>query len=155
MDSNNYMNLESYGNESIHKFGKILFETNIDKLDECPCKLLLDQTMNIEDHFCMLVELVLCGLNILLSDVSSLFSLDSVDSEIIFMLKRYFNHIGYKFIIRHSELVDAEKCQFELVNHNPLIVVEYDIPTTYTKLSDYKIFFNTTDNIFIVSFDEE
>ncbi|QGR53882.1 hypothetical protein [Moumouvirus maliensis] len=110
----NYTDLTNQSNDSIIYLAKHIFSKPVNKLDEDLTGILLDENMDIEDLFCMLVEFILHGLNILTQNNFTVFDLKSEDDSIIDIIKKYIHSMGFKlFILKKLET------DINLVRENP------------------------------------
>jgi len=82
-------------NNSIRIFAEYLFAKSSKNLNENLAGMLVDDTMEIADIFCMLLELVLYGLNILSSGGYTIFDLDNPFNDIIYTIKSYLKSCGF------------------------------------------------------------
>lgn len=173
----NYVDLtvnKNNPNSSIIDFASILFNKKVDDLNHDLMGIILDESMEIADFFCMLVELVLYGLNILTNGNASIFDLEDPYSELVEILRSYLKSIGITMHIK-EEFVDNEKTIYrkknnyycEIIpkssvpsNHQGWYVLEYLLTcnpnfkyTQGTKLEAFNAFFVTNKNrLFIVNF---
>ncbi|AGC01887.1 hypothetical protein H012_gp576 [Acanthamoeba polyphaga moumouvirus] len=95
----NYTDLTQQSNDSVIFLAKHIFTKPLNKLDEDLTGILLDDSMDIQDLFCMLVELVLHGLNILTKGNNTVFHLNNEDDSIIDIIKKYISSLGFKLYL--------------------------------------------------------
>lgn len=163
--SENYQDLTHEIN-SIKLFSDILFSKTINELNTNKCSLLLDSTMNVEDMCCMLIELILYGLDILSQGMYNIFDLDNVDNDVFILLNNYLKNVGYEMkiekisttlnfenyycLIRKKYNYDNNK--WTLMNYTFINNVDFKYKN-HTMLHMYKIVFvNNLDTIFVISF---
>lgn len=89
----NPTNLTNNGNDSIKIFAEILFKKSENKLREDLSGLIFDESMDVADLFCMLLELVLYGYDIL--ENKSIFKLENDYDDIVFTIKSYLKSVGF------------------------------------------------------------
>ncbi|AAV50728.1 hypothetical protein [Niemeyer virus] len=82
-----------------------VFSINENKLTDNLTQLLFDGETDIEGIFCVYLELILYGINILTNNTSSVFDLDNIENELIDKIQKYLGSCGIKMIVR-EELVD-------------------------------------------------
>ena len=82
-------------NNSVVELAKILFDKSSQSLCEDLTGIFIDNTMETADIFCMLVELVLYGLNILTLGDSTVFELCETTDDIVFNIKSYLKSMGF------------------------------------------------------------
>lgn len=110
-------NLEN-PNDSIQQFANILFFKKKSNLGENLSGLLIDENMDTADIFCMILELIIYGLNILTNNETSLFDITDATDDIIYTIKSYLKSTG-----------------FDMEFHE--IVAQDDDPTLYRDKTDY------------------
>nr|WBF70843.1 hypothetical protein [Megavirus caiporensis] len=96
----NFVDLTSKSNDSIVYLANLIFTKSLQSLDSDLAGLLIDDCMDIQDLFCMLVELVLHGLDILTENKHNVFDLQNEDDNIIDIIQKYLKSLGFKFTIR-------------------------------------------------------
>ncbi|AGF85402.1 hypothetical protein QJ854_gp380 [Moumouvirus goulette] len=159
----NYIDLTSESNDSVVYLAKHIFTKPLNQLDTDLTGILLDESMDIQDLFCMLIELVLHGINILTQSNSTIFDLNSEDDSIIDIIKKYISSLGFKL-----HLVKQLENDINIVRDNPnyyceilpkppkylcfpgWYVLNYRILSTinkndYTKLENLKSIFRTNN----------
>nr|QZX43195.1 hypothetical protein [Mimivirus sp.] len=95
----NFVDLTSKSNDSITYLANLIFTKPLQSLDSDLAGLLIDDCMDIQDLFCMLVELVLHGLDILTENKYNVFDLQNEDDNIIDIIQKYLKSLGFKFTI--------------------------------------------------------
>ena len=104
----NYVDLTSEQNNSIKMFADILFDKKKNNLSMDLSGLLVDETMQTVDIFCMLIELVLFGISILTNGTtisSVLFSLENSTDDIVSALGSYLRSCGFGILV-HEECIE-------------------------------------------------
>lgn len=139
--------------------------------------IMCDDSMNAADIFCMLLEFVLYGLDILTNKQTTIFDITESTDDIIFKIKRYLKSMGFDMKFHEEVMLDTESSLFrakpewfyELVPKSTLewwcppqdwYVLNYRlIPnklfdiTKNENLPDYKAFFISTDKkLFTIQF---
>ncbi len=92
-------------NNSILQFAKILFNKSENNLQQDLSGILIDNNMDTADIFCMLVELILFGLDILTKSKYTVFDLEDSTDEIVYKIKRYLKSSGFDMEV-HEYLMD-------------------------------------------------
>ena len=92
---NNYVDLSSDDNSSVYKLAQILFSKKEKNLKEDLSGILIDDTMDVCDVFCCLVELVLYGLDIITEKKDSIFDLVESYDDKCFVIKSYLKSAGF------------------------------------------------------------
>src|SRR5690349_10381754 len=92
-------------NDSIMEFAKILFNKSKKNLDQDLTGILSDETMITADVFCMIVELVLYGVDILTDSKYNIFQLKESTDDLIYDLKSYLKSSGFTMEV-HEEFFD-------------------------------------------------
>lgn len=105
-------NCQADPNNSIHEFAKILFNRSKKNLDLNLSGLLIDDTMETADIFCMLMELMLFGLDILTDGKYVFFDLISSCDDIIYTLKNYLKSAGFDIKIHEICVAEDEICLY-------------------------------------------
>lgn len=108
----NYVDLtkeQSNENDSIVKFATILFNKSHNNLDQDLSGILIDETMESVDIFCMLIELVLYGLNVLARNTDAnmgtdltIFDLVESSDRIVDVINCYLKSCGFKININEQ-----------------------------------------------------
>lgn len=94
-------------NNSVEKFAKILFGKNFNNLNQDLTGIIFDDGHDVVEIFCMLVELVLYGIDILTDKKNNIFDLQELDDNIIDILKGYLKSAG--FILKvDQEIIDED-----------------------------------------------
>lgn len=104
----NYTDLTNEGNDSIKEFAKILFNKSAKNLDRDLSGVLVDDEMETTDIFCMLVELVLYGLDILSDGKYTIFDLNESTDDVVYTIKHYLKSAGLDMIIQEHICEDNE-----------------------------------------------
>ena len=84
------------------KFAQILFGRPIEQLDSQYSYLILDEDMDVDDLFCMLIEILIYGIEILYGELD-IFQLESDDHPVVQKLALYFLSCGFRLIVETSE----------------------------------------------------
>jgi hypothetical protein len=99
----NYIDLTkdvSNPNDSIIEFSQILFNKSRKNLDVNLSGILIEDTMEIADVFCMLLELVLYGLHLLKDGKDTIFDLNEPYDEIVYTIRDYLKSTGFDMEVR-------------------------------------------------------
>ncbi|MEM3062414.1 MAG: hypothetical protein QW303_02560 [Nitrososphaerota archaeon] len=109
----NYIDLtqQENSNDSVKQLAYILFKKPVDKLDQELTGILLDERMETADIFCMLVELVLYGLDILSDGRDQIFSLNEPSDDGVCLIKAYLRSAGFDIEIREDIFSDKSISQ--------------------------------------------
>jgi hypothetical protein len=141
----NYIDLSKGGdpNDSVIQLASILFNKNIKNLDSDLIGIILDESMDVADLFCMLIELVLHGLHILTNNNISIFDLDDPYCELIGTMRSYLRSIGIDMIIR-EELTDEQSTYRDGDNYYCELVPKTSIPPNNIgwQVLDYFLIYN-------------
>lgn len=86
---------------SVINLANILFNKPINSLEYDLARLIIDDSMDIVDVFCMLVELVLYGLDILTSNC--IFDLIDSSDNIVDIIDTYLKSVGFTMTLIQSE----------------------------------------------------
>lgn len=88
---------------SVSEFAKLLFEKNNNNFskNDLLC-MLLDDDLEPVDIFCIILELVLHGLDILSKGENTIFDLTDTNSCIVNTIDSYLQHIGFKIKVREE-----------------------------------------------------
>lgn len=173
-DAHESIDLTSYADESFHILAIYLFSTDIKNLDTDLTGILLDESMDVVDLFCALVEVVLYGLDILSKEKITLFDLKNDQDELIDNINRYFKSMGFKIQIKEEYFDDISALYRDNNNYYCEIlpkppsylcikgwyVLQYRLInnprfsfTKNTNLNEFKAFFITKQNkIFTLRF---
>lgn len=171
-----FIDLSNQSNNSVYQFAKLLFGKPIHNLGSDLSGILFDETMEIADVFCMLVEVVLYGVNILSGGQNTIFDLtaDATDTTIS-TLKSYLKSTGFNMDVREEISEDddvilyRDKADYycEIVPKppaymcsDPWCVLDYRmignrnfVVTPMVPLENFKLFFITRQKkIFVVNF---
>jgi len=163
-------------NNSIVKFATILFNKSKNKLDRDLSGIICqDDSMNITDVFCMLLELVLHGLHILTNDMVNIFDISDTMDELVSDIKLYLKSTGFDMEIT-EDYIDPDDvnlyrdrtdyfCQImpippPFLCHPGWYVLNYRLTTNdkfqytnVTPLNEFKAFFITNNKkIFTINF---
>jgi len=82
-------------NDSILHLADIVFSKSKRNLDQNLTGILVDETMETADIFCMLLELILHGINILSDGKNTFFDIDESTDDIIYTIKYYLRSLGF------------------------------------------------------------
>lgn len=154
-----YINLVNYGNESIVQFAQILFSEPLKNLKSKLSPLLLEESMESADIFCMLVELVLRGLNILGN--FKIFDLDGTTNELVSILRSYLQSAGFDMVIIEADVEPSEwYCQIVPNGSSEWKVLDYNLILNRTfwcdkstQLENFQTFFvGNNHKIFVIKF---
>lgn len=94
----NYVDLskdQTDPNNSIKRFAEILFIKSTKNLNQDLSGILIDETMETVDIFCMLIELVLYGLDILTESQYTIFDLVESYDDIVYTIRSYLKSAGF------------------------------------------------------------
>lgn len=97
----NYTDLTDSKNESIVKIADILFNKSVGSLDQNLSFILLDESMDINDVFCMLIELTLRGLYII-NPNNNIFELDDPYEKTVDIIRSYIKSTGFDITIKEE-----------------------------------------------------
>lgn len=100
--------IESEQLDPVVQFAHILFNKQKSKLNEDLSGILIDETMEVADVFCMLVELVLHGLDILTNSVNQIFDLKESTDDIIYVIKQYLKSSGFDLEV-HEDFMELDQ----------------------------------------------
>ena len=164
----NYVDLTKDG--GINEFAMILFSKSPAKLDQDQCRIFSDD-MNVADLFCMLIELVLYGVDILTNKSADIFSLKTSTDDIIYTIKAYLKSSGFDMMVSEefSEEVNLYRdrtdyfCQITkrppvFLCHSNWSLLNYQIIenrrfSLSSQLTDYSVFFISSEKkIFLIKF---
>jgi hypothetical protein len=173
----NAVDLTSEGNGSVAALAKHIFSIPFSELDEKQSRIIPD-VGDTCDLFCMLLELVLYGLDILSQQKATIFDLKEVNQTEVTIIKKYFQSLGFSINIKQEFLEEDESintyrdrddyfCQITekppafLNSTDPWTLLNYRILNNRlykaeddAKLSQYKTFFiNKSRNIYTIAFD--
>lgn len=96
-------------NDSIKKFAEILFSKNEKDLGNDISALILEEDMEGVDLFCMLIELVLYGLDILTEGSATIFNIKDEFDEMIDVIRKYLKkNIGIDMELK-EEFVEPDE----------------------------------------------
>ena len=98
-------------NSSVKQFAEILFRKKGSNLTYDLSGILFDETMEVADVFCVLVELVLYGLDIITNSASDIFALEESGNEIVNLIRSYLKSTGFDIIIKEEFLDDSPEMQ--------------------------------------------
>ena len=93
-------------NDSVIELAKILFNKSKNYLNYDLSGAIFDESMDVADVFCMLVELVLYGLDILSKGKTTIFNFEDSLDDIIYTIKSYLKSIGFDMIVINRESND-------------------------------------------------
>ena len=103
----NYVDLTKQNpNNSVKELATILFKKSNNGLDKDLTGILLDDQMETADIFCMVLELVLYGLDIITNGEADIFQLQESTDDMVFMIKRYLKSAGFNMEIHEELFVD-------------------------------------------------
>lgn len=103
----NYTDLTSEQNNSIALLAKHLFTKSKNNLTSDLTGILVDESMDTTDIFCMMIEFILYGLNILTNNNTTIFDLEESTDDIIYTIKSYLKSTGFNIEI-HEEFMDDD-----------------------------------------------
>lgn len=98
-------------NESVVIFAKILFNKSKKNIDQDLSGILIEESMEVADVFCMLLELVLYGLDILTNSEREIHSIRDFTEEILDEINMYIKSIGFKMEFK-EDFIDGELCLY-------------------------------------------
>lgn len=159
-------------NDSIVLLANILFNKLKTSLDHDLMGLLVDESMDTADIFCMLLELVLYGMDIL-TDGKTFFDIQASTDDIIYTIKYYLRSVGFDMEV-HEIFTDDEDltlyrdrddyyCEvlakptsflgngwyvlsYIIIYNNKFVIQDVN------NLLNYKAFFITNNTIFTINF---
>jgi len=160
---------------SVKELAKYLFGRPVSQLDQNLVGILMEESMKTIDIFCMLLELVLHGLEILTQGQYTIFDLTESTNNMIDIMKTYLRSAGIKLNLR-EEFFDDAPCLYRdrtdyyceiLPRPSPHLcfsgwyILGYRINenkkfthTVMTKLNQFKAMFITKQNkIYIMTFE--
>lgn len=120
-------------NNCIKSLADKIFTKKPDNLERDLTGILFDDSMEIADLFCMLVELLLYGYDILTS--KNILDLDSSVDDIVYLIKPYFKSFGVEIIFDEDFFVEADRANLyrdrtdyycEIVSKPPIIMLMDD-----------------------------
>lgn len=88
-------------NNSVFEFSKILFSKYKNNLDIDFSGILTDEYMQTVDIFCMIIELILYGIDFLSNKQIMIFDLESTD-DLFYDLKKYLQSCGFDFKVSET-----------------------------------------------------
>ncbi|AYV85288.1 MAG: hypothetical protein Satyrvirus9_14 [Satyrvirus sp.] len=157
----NYTDLtdENNPNDSIKKLAEILFNKSINSLDYNLSGILVEDGMNVADIFCMLIELVLYGLDILTKSKNTIFDLKESTEDIVYIIKTYLKSAGFDMVVKQDFVDDGDDCTddpctyrkkdnyyCEIIQKSPLLHEGWNI-LDYSFLCNNKFKYNSTTNL--------
>lgn len=99
-------NLEN-PNDSVKYLANILFKKSLNNLDQDLTGLLVDDTMEVADLFCMLIGLTLYGIDILSNGQTNVFDLDDTNNDFFTIIQSYLKSIGFQISITNEPNTDT------------------------------------------------
>ena len=106
----NYVDLaKSNPNDCVKIFANILFSKPVNDLSKDLTGIVIDESMEIIDCFCMLIELVLYGINILTNGQNEIFDLVDVFDPMVDLIKKYIKSMGFDLILREELFFDKDE----------------------------------------------
>lgn len=162
-------------NNSVYELAKILFNKPEKKLQDDLVSILIDENMDTEDIFCMLLELVLYGINILTKEKCTIFDIEYSFDDLVYQIRNYLKSMNidaelHEIFTNDNDVTlyrDKNDCYCEIVIKPPpylctkgWYVLNYRIINNknfeYTgskQLEKYKAFFISKQNkIFTINF---
>ncbi|XWV25181.1 mg424 protein [Tupanvirus deep ocean] len=95
-------------NDSIVVFANLLFKKSLRNLNQDLSGILVDETMEAADIFCMLIELVLHGLHILTDGKSTIFDLEESTDDVVYTIKSYLKSAGFDIVVTEDFMDDDQ-----------------------------------------------
>ena len=108
---NNYIDLTLDGNVCVQKIAQIIFSKKENKLKDDLTGLLFNESMEITDLFCFLVEIILYGYDHLTHE--NILDLKTCTDDIVYILKNYFESVGFDVDI-NEEFIEGGENDAEL-----------------------------------------
>lgn len=160
-------------NDSIKKFAKILFSKKKSVLGENLSGILISEDMDTADIFCMLIELVLYGLDILTNGETNIFDIPESTDDLFYTIKYYLKSTGFDMEVHEIYIGDDPTLYRDRTDYfceilpkpffltpNGWYVLNYRIiynkyfsPEDVTKLEHFKAFLITKNKqIFTICF---
>ena len=105
----NYCDLtvhQDENNKTIKKLAKILFGKYKNSLDQKLTRLLFDDGMEIADLFCMLIELLVYGFDILAK--KNIMDIEECTDDIIYTIKYYFISAGFDLYVSEDFIMNTD-----------------------------------------------
>lgn len=102
----NFTDLTSYQNDSIVEFARILFSKSTTNLDTDLSGILLDDSMDSLDLFCMLIELLLNGIDIVFEG-KTIFDLEDI-TQVASKINPYLKSAGFELAVCPVEFDESE-----------------------------------------------
>jgi hypothetical protein len=141
------------------ELAEILFSKNVNNLDNS--RVLLEYGSDVADIFCMIIDLILNGIQILSGNKYTLFDLDDLNDEIVIVMKKYIQSIG--FILDLHQDIQCQDFYIELFPKQCPDVINswHDIYGVmfnknfqhHNKLENYKLMFvSKSCKIYYISF---
>lgn len=158
----NYIDLTVEQNDSIKSLARHIFSKATRNLNRDLTGVLLDESMDIADLYCALLELMLYGLDMLAG--VKLFDLMNVYDDIVFTLRDYFKTMGFDVVMDEvAEVGEDGYCVIvdNLLNDRGWIVLDYYwmkvnqlfVFDRATPLEKFKAYVVTREGkVFVVSF---
>jgi hypothetical protein len=106
--SENYIDITHYHNDSVRIFAERLFNKSKKILNNDLYRILVDNHMSAVEMFSMLVEIVLYGMDILTSGNYGWLNVTDSTSDIIYDIKKYVETIGFDIIVHEIILPEHE-----------------------------------------------
>lgn len=100
----NCTDLSSERNDSIRQIAVFLFSKTADNLDINLTDFLIGDSMEFLDIFCMIIELLLHGIDILTESKHNLFDLKSSTDDMVYNVRSYLISSGYDLIINEIQM---------------------------------------------------
>ncbi|BCS83077.1 hypothetical protein QLL95_gp1046 [Cotonvirus japonicus] len=165
----NITDLTQSHNDSIKIFAEHVFNQKLSLIDNQKTGIILDDTMTVEDTFCMILELTLHGLNILGKGLYNIFDLENTSDNICEIIFKYLKSCGIIInlveheninLVEHENINPTEHENINPTEHENINSVADLFPKYYCKIipkpliscfsgwyvNDYQILYNTNND---------
>lgn len=105
----NYTDLTTDTDNSAKKMATILFSQDVNVLKENISRIIPSEGMDIQDLFCMLIEILLYGIDMKTGGEYTLMDMDDSSTEIIDKISEYFKSIGFKISMEKKDNMDISE----------------------------------------------
>lgn len=106
------LTIKSDNNSNSRKMAEIIFNKNSNHLENDLTRMIPSEEMDIEDMFCMLLEILLYGINILTGGYFQLMDISDDTKEMIEIVSKYFVSLGYNIILEKKEIENNRPCLY-------------------------------------------
>ena len=103
---------ETGENSDIRNLAELIFSVPPGQLDNIENKIDVDQSMDVLDLYCLILDIILFGVDILTNGSFQIFDIDDTSCDMIKLVSKYVKSMGFNMILQKDAECDASQATY-------------------------------------------